>query len=167
MKLFTALLASAMLLSAAPAFAVNNSNNSSSSGGDLITAENPDSVLAALKTLGYAGKLEKLKSGRTSITVTISGLTTYVDFYDCADDLTDCFTLLFNATLDLSDGTNLDKANEWNSKQITGRVWLDDQKDPTLDYSVTTSDGIPAEAFAQNLKLWDRKIGDFKDFFNF
>ena len=66
----------------------------------------------------------------------ISGLKTYIDFYDCADDLTDCYTLLFNVSLDLKDGTTLDKANEWNSKQITGRVWLDDNKDPTLDYRV-------------------------------
>jgi hypothetical protein len=184
--LAASLLASALLLSAAaPVLAANtqksdssssseeaggasnNSNNSSSSGGDLITAENPDSVLSALKDAGYPGKLEKLKSGRTSITVTISGLTTYIDFYDCSDDLSDCYTLLFNVTLDLNDGTNLDKANEWNSKQITGRVWLDDTKDPTLDFSLSTFDGVPVDAFNQNLKLWDKKIGDFKDFFNF
>jgi Putative bacterial sensory transduction regulator len=197
MKFLSAsLLASALLFSAAPAMAANHSTGDTSSeeapdaigsntttspgpggsetdkaappsNGDLVTAENPDSVLSALKDLGYPGKLEKLKSGRTSITVTVSGLTTYIDFYDCSDDMTDCYTLLFNVTLDLKDGTNLDKANEWNSKQITGRVWLDDSKDPTLDVALSTFDGISADTFDQNVKLWDKKIGDFKDFFDF
>ena len=124
-------------------------------------------MLDALKHLGYPGKLEKMDSGRTSISVQISGLKTYVDFYDCADDLTDCYTLLFNVSLDLKKGTTLDQANEWNSKQITGRVWLDDNKDPTLDYSFSTFNGVSEDTFDQNVKLWDKKIGDLKDFFKF
>ena len=135
--------------------------------GTLITARDPKSVLAALATLGYVGKQEKMDSGRTSISVQISGLKSYIDFYDCADDLTDCYTLLFNVSLDLKKGTTLDQANEWNSKQITGRVWLDDNKDPTLDYSVSTFNGLSEDNFDQNVKLWDKKIGDLKDFFKF
>jgi hypothetical protein len=142
-------------------------DNSDTSSGGNVTARDPQTVLEELKTLGYPGKLEKMDSGRTSIAVTISGLKTYIDFYDCADDLTDCYTLLFNVSLDLKKGTTLDKANEWNSKQITGRVWLDDNKDPTLDFAFSTFNGVPADAFDQNVKLWDKKIGDLKDFFNF
>jgi hypothetical protein len=133
----------------------------------MVLAKDPQSVLSALATLGYPGKLEKLDSGRSSINVQISGLTTYIDFYDCADDMTDCYTLLFNVSLDLKDGATLDQENKWNSQQITGRVWLDDTKDPTLDFSLSTFDGISEDAFDQNVKLWDKKIGDFKDFFNF
>jgi hypothetical protein len=135
--------------------------------GDNVTARDPQSVLTALSNLGYPGKLEKMDSGRTSISVQISGLKTYIDFYDCADDLTDCYTLLFNVALDLKKGTTMDKANEWNSKQITGRVWLDDNMDPTLDFAFSTFKGVPADTFDQNVKLWDKKIGDLKDFFDF
>ena len=133
----------------------------------MIPARDPQTVLKALSNLGYPGKLEKMTSGRASIAVTISGLKTYVDFYDCDDNLGDCYTLLFNVSLDLKKGTTLEKANEWNSKQITGRVWLDDNKDPTLDFAFSTFNGVPADAFDQNVKLWDKKIGDLKDFFNF
>jgi hypothetical protein len=143
-----------------------DNSDTAPSGGD-VGARAPDSVLAELKNLGYPGKLEKMDSGRTSISVQISGLKTYIDFYDCADDLTDCYTLLFNVSLDLKKGTTLDKANEWNSKQITGRVWLDDSKDPTLDFSLSTFNGLSADTFDQNVKLWDKKIGDLKDFFDF
>ena len=144
----------------------NGDNNTQAATGD-VTARDPQTVLAALKTLGYPGKLEKMDSGRTSIAVQVSGLKTYIDFYDCADDLTDCYTLLFNVSLDLKKGTTMDKANEWNSKQITGRVWLDDNKDPTLDYSFSTFNGVSEDTFDQNVKLWDKKIGDLKDFFDF
>jgi len=142
----------------------DNDNTTAASG---VTARDPQTVMDALKTLGYPGKLEKMDSGRTSIAVQVSGLKTYIDFYDCADDLTDCYTLLFNVSLDLKKGTTLDKANEWNSKQITGRVWLDDNKDPTLDYSFSTFNGVSEDTFDQNVKLWDKKIGDLKDFFDF
>ena len=141
--------------------------NSNPPAAGEISARDPQSVMDALKTLGYPGKLEKMDSGRTSIAVQVSGLKTYIDFYDCADDLTDCYTLLFNVSLDLKKGTTLDKANEWNSKQITGRVWLDDNKDPTLDYSFSTFNGVSEDTFDQNVKLWDKKIGDLKDFFDF
>ena len=142
----------------------DNDNTTAASG---VTARDPQTVMDALKTLGYPGKLEKMDSGRTSIAVQVSGLKTYIDFYDCADDLTDCYTLLFNVSLDLKKGTTLDQANEWNSKQITGRVWLDDNKDPTLDYSFSTFNGVSEDTFDQNVKLWDKKIGDLKDFFKF
>jgi hypothetical protein len=99
--------------------------------------------------------------------VQISGLKTFVDFYDCADDLTECYTLLFNVALDLNDGTTLEKANEWNTTEITGRVWLDRDRDPTLDFALSTFDGIPMSVFEDSMKLWDRKIGDVKDFFDF
>lgn len=142
-------------------------NSDTAPAGDNVTARNPQTVLDALKNLGYPGKFDKMDSGRTSIAVQISGLKTYIDFYDCADDLTDCYTLLFNVSLDLKKGTTLDKANEWNSKQITGRVWLDDNKDPTLDFAFSTFNGVSTDTFEQNVKLWDKKIGDLKDFFDF
>jgi hypothetical protein len=181
MKLTTLLLAAALpLLAAGPALAAGSLASTTTTGAaaadatpagsaadGLVTARDPQSIVDALSSAGYPGKIEKMDSGRTSIAVKISGLNTYIDFYDCADDLTDCYTLLFSVALDLKDGTTLDKANKWNSDQITGRVWLDDGKDPTLDYTVSTFDGFTPAVFEQNIKLWDKKIGDFKDFFDF
>ena len=168
MKMFATLLGAALILAAAtPVLAQDRPAASGASKGAIVTAKDPQSVLNALSELGYPGKLEKLDSGRASIAVQISGLKTFVDFYDCADDLTDCYTLLFNVSLDLKDGTTPGKVNEWNSKQITGRVWLDDNLDPTLDFAFSTFKGVPADTFDQNVKLWDKKIGDLKDFFDF
>lgn len=173
MKLAT--LAIALLLlgaSSMSAFAAGSSSSAEAAAASpadaaVVTATDPQTVLDALANLGYPGKLDKLESGRASIAVTISGLKTFVDFYDCKDDLTDCYTLLFNVALDLKDGTTPGKVNDWNSKQITGRVYLDDNSDPTLDFSVSTFEGVSASVFEQTVKLWDTKIGDFKDAFDF
>src|ERR1700712_3713305 len=78
-----------------------NIQNTPPPDASLVSARDPQSVLTALSNLGYPGKMDKMSSGRASIAVTVSGLKTYIDFYDCADDLTDCYTLLFNVSLDL------------------------------------------------------------------
>ena len=44
----------------------DNDNTTAASG---VTARDPQTVMDALKTLGYPGKLEKMDSGRTSIAV--------------------------------------------------------------------------------------------------
>jgi hypothetical protein len=158
MKLLTSFLGAALLVAAVtPVVAADTK----------VTAKDPNTVLKALTDLGYPGKIDKMESGRASISAQVSGVKTYVDFYDCADDMTDCYTLLFNVSLDLKDGTTLEKANEWNSKQITGRVWLDRSRDPTLDFTLSTFEGVTPEIFNQTVKLWDKKVGDFKDFFDF
>jgi len=133
---------------------------------DLITAD-PDVVLKALTAQGYAGKLEKLDSGRPSISVKISGLNTYMDFYGCDDDFKDCKTILLAVAINLDDGTTPGKVNEWNSNQIWGRVYLDDSSDPTLDYTVSLFDGFSPAVFEETVRQWDATIGDFADFFDF
>jgi hypothetical protein len=131
----------------------------------MVTAEDPQTVLAELSNLGYPGKLGKLDNGRPTISLRIAGFSTYIDFYDCTDDMTQCYTLLFSATADMKDGTTLELANKWNSDKITGRVWLDDDKDPTIDLSLTTYSGVSAEVFDQTVKLWADDIDEFKSYF--
>ena len=157
MKITTLAAAAALAaLSVTPALAAN------------VTAKDPKSVLDALAAAGYQGaELSKTDSGRSSIKVQISGSPTYIDFYDCAKDMTDCYTLLFVYAMDLTDGTTLEKANEWNAQEITGRVSLDRDRDPALDYAFSTFEGVTQEVFEQNVKLWDRKVGQAKDFFDF
>jgi hypothetical protein len=133
-----------------------------------VTAKDPQSVLDGLAAAGYQGaELSKTDSGRSSIKVQISGSPTYIDFYDCANDMTECYTLLFVYAMDLSDGTTLEKANEWNAQEITSRVSLDRDRDPALDYAFSTFGGVSQDVFAENVKLWDRKVGQVKDFFDF
>lgn len=146
-----------LVASAAPALAV-----------DVVSARDPLGVLDALSQIGYpGGKLEKLDDGRTTISIQISGSPTYIDFYDCDANLAGCDTLYLFYAMNLKDGTTLQKANEWNFREITGRVSLDGNGDPKLDYAISTYSGIPVAVFEQSIRLWDRKVGQVKDFFDF
>ena len=155
-----------LTLAAAAAFAVVSV--APALAADMVTAKDPQSIIDALTAAGYQGaKLSKTDSGRSSIEVQISGSPTYIDFYDCAKDMTECYTLLFIYAMDLTDGTTLEKANEWNAYEITGRVSLNRDRDPALDYAFSTFDGVSQSVFAENVKLWDKKVGQVKDFFDF
>jgi hypothetical protein len=135
---------------------------------EIVKASDPQGVIDALTQIGYQGaKLEPWESGRPSISVKISGSPTYIDFFDCAKDFTGCQTLVFYYAMDLEKGTTLEEANKWNAEQVTGRVYLDDNNDPTLDYAVSTFDGLPIAVFEDTVKLWDTKVGHVKDFFHF
>ena len=154
MKLTALLIAASLALATTPVFAA-----------DLVTAKNPQTVLDALTAAGYPGKLDKLGGGNPSIGITVAGEKAFIDFYDCADDNTDCLTLLFNVGLHFKNGTTLDKANGWNSKEVTGRVWLNSDLDPIMDFSLTTGDGVSADVFNQNVELFATKIGQLKTYF--
>lgn len=134
---------------------------------DNVTAKDPQTILDALSSIGYRGELSTLDSGRASIAVQLQGIETYIDFYDCADDYTDCYTLLFIAILNLNSPTTLSKANEWNSQAVTGKISVGDDGNPQLDFSLSTYEGVTLNVFKENLELWERRVGEMKDFFDF
>lgn len=133
----------------------------------LVTAEDPQTVVDALEALGYPAELGALDDGSPTISLRIAELNTYIDFYDCDDDMADCYTLLFGVDLDLKDGTTPGRVNEWNRKHVIGRVWTDDNADPTLDQALSTYDGISTDVFASNVKTWAEVVEQFKTFFDF
>jgi len=135
--------------------------------GPLVTARNPQSVLDELSSLGYPGKLGTFDGNRPTISLRIAGLNTYIDFYDCSDDMTGCDTLLFGVDLTLKKGATAKQLNDWNSQQITGRVWADDKGNPTLDYSLSTYEGVSPAVFDETVRLWAEVIDEFKSAFNF
>ncbi len=143
----------------------SSSAEDAQASGPVVTARAPQTVLDELSQLGYPGKLGKMDSGNTSISVRIAGLNTYIDFYDCDDDLTNCDTLLFNVPLNIKGGTTPGKANDWNSKQIVGRVWLDDNAEPTLDFNVSTFEGVSPSVFDETVRSWADAIEEFKNSF--
>jgi hypothetical protein len=132
-----------------------------------VTAQDPQSVLSALEDLGYKGDLSKRDNGRAQIAITVKNSPTYIDFYNCDDKMADCYTLLFSYGMNLSKGTTLTKANEWNTREINGRIWLDEDDDPWLDYAVVTYDGIPSGTFSQVMQIWEHQVETVKEFFDF
>lgn len=154
-KLWIGALAAAMLTSTA-AMAADS----------LITASDPKSVLAALNDLGYQAKLTTEANGSSSIEMKIESSPVYVDFYNCDDDHTNCRSIMFVYGIDLTDGTTVDKANEWNSSTIHGFVYLDKNNDPWLEMTMPIYDGISPSLFEDVMKIWRARVGDMRKFFD-
>lgn len=132
-----------------------------------VTAADPESVRKALADQGYAAELSTSADGVTSIAMTVDGSPSYVDFWNCDDDKTNCKTLMLVYGMDLTDGTTAEKANEWNFDTIHGFIYLDKNNDPWLNLTIATGiDGISPELFNSIMLTWRNRIGDAREFFD-
>lgn len=131
-----------------------------------VTARNPEGVRQALADLGYAPELTTGSNGASAISLTVDGSPSYVDFWNCDDDKTNCETLMLVYGMDLKDGTTAEQANKWNFDTIHGFVYLDENNDPWLNLTIGTGNGISEELFATIMRTWRNRIGDARDFFD-
>ena len=132
-----------------------------------VTAHDPQGVLDALAGLGFQAELKTGTDGDSSISLTIDGSPSSIQFYNCDDDKTNCETLLFAYGMDTEDGVTLEKANEWNASTIHGFVYTDDEADPWLNMVVMTGAGISEEVFGDYMRIWRTRIGSVREFFDF
>lgn len=134
---------------------------------DMVLASDPAAVADALGHYGYRAEMMS-SNGETYISFTASGSTSRIRFFQCDDSGANCKTILFSYGMDLSNGTTLEKVNEWNAKDLYAVVYADSELDPLLNMTVVTSDvGIPRALFGDYLEIWDLKVGEVKDFFDF
>src|SRR5215217_1313108 len=75
-----------------------------------VSAKNPESVRQALADLGYTAELKTAADGLASISMTVDGSPSYVDFWNCDDSKKDCKTLMLVYGMDLENGSTVDKA---------------------------------------------------------
>ena len=132
-----------------------------------VTAHDPPGVLRALTGLGFQAELDTGTSGDTSISLTIDGSPSSIQFYNCDAGKTNCETLLFAYGMDTEDGVTLERANEWNASTIHGFVYLDDESDPWLNMVVMTGAGISETVFGGYMRIWRTRIGSVREFFDF
>ena len=68
-------------------------------------------------------------------------------------DLSAGLRALAASGIDLTDGTTVDKANEWNASTIHGFVYLDKNNDPWLEMTMPIYDGISPSLFEDVMKI--------------
>jgi hypothetical protein len=130
--------------------------------GQLVRAQDPQSVVAALQGGGYAAKLGTDKTGDPMITSGVSGTTFQVFFYNCANHK-DCATVQFHSGYDLTTSPSLELINEWNKGQRFGRAYLDKDNDPILEMDVDLDDGgLSPALFIDNIEFWASILPDFE-----
>jgi hypothetical protein len=129
---------------------------------DMVSAADPDSIVAALQAEGYKAQMDSADNGDPMIRSAADGTNFRLWFYGCDGNNSGCTGFNFSAGFDLPDGASLEMIDAWNDGQLLGYGNLDDEQDPYLNYFVVTDGGISQEAFASILSRWERAIVDYK-----
>ena len=137
----------------------------------------PFACLASAQTLVDAGdpeEIENIARGYGSATLTkddagdpmvrgrIDGTIYLVVFYGC-DDGINCRTIDFSASWDEPDTTHAEM-REWNQRKRFGAAYLDEDGDPTVEWSVNLFGGVPVENLDDTFDYWRIVLEDFEEF---
>jgi hypothetical protein len=119
-----------------------------------VSANKPETIVAALQAAGLTAKLQKDATGDPMIESAVSGTRFRVMFYGCKANK-DCATIQFLSGYDKKSVTSLSSINDWNREKRFGRAFLDAEGDPILAMDVDLDDGGVSKAlFADNLEFW-------------
>jgi len=131
-------------------------------GAQMVRAQDPQSVVSALRSGGYAAKLGTDKVGDPMITSGASGTTFQIFFYNCTNHRA-CATVQFHAGYDLKSSPGLESINEWNRSQRFGRAYLDKEGDPIVEMDIDLDDGGLSRAlFIDNMEFWTSLLAKFE-----
>ncbi len=118
-----------------------------------------EQVVRILQNAGYKAKLETDKDGDPAIQTKMSGVTVFVHFYDCKQGR--CGSLQLSVGLDLEDGTTLAAVNKFNADYRYARAYLDDEKDPFLQFDFEVLHANHAEHIVSQIDMWEDLLGEF------
>ena len=127
----------------------------------LILASDPQGVLSALQSLGFAGTLGVDGANDPLISGDMEGTPYQIVFFGCQENV-NCQWLLFSAGFDLPNGATMDAMNAWNQSHLVGQAYLDGEMDPYLNYFVTTTGGLTQGNFADAVDWWRVVLTEFK-----
>ncbi len=129
----------------------------------MVSAQNPQTIVSALQSAGYRAELDKDTTGDPMIRSSSGGSAFYVFFYRCTRN-TDCRTVQFYAGF-ADARPSLSQMNEWNSKNYFGRAYIRDNGSARLEMDIDLDDGgVSRAVFGNNLEFWVVLMGRFKSF---
>lgn len=120
----------------------------------MVTAQNPSSVVSAIQRAGYQAALQNSDSGSPYIDSASSGSSFTIFFYGCTGGK-DCKTVQFFSGYKSPRNASLNALNEWNAKNRFGRAYVSDSGSVRLEMDVDLDDGGMSTAlFQDNLEFW-------------
>lgn len=127
-----------------------------------LTGEDLQSIL---QEAGYRAELTEDSTGDPLIRTGLDGTDVNIWFYNCSDGT--CNNIRFTVGLNLTNGTTLERVNEYNEGYIFGTVTMDDENDPWLRLTHNVADGVTAENLEYVVGRYEAALRTFKDHFNF
>jgi hypothetical protein len=126
-----------------------------------LSSRNPDGIVAAMQAAGWQARLETTQSGKPVVRSSTGGLNFSVYFDSCNSKNRDCTVLYFNSGFDLANGVDPALLNDWNYNKLVGRAYMDEERDPFLDYVIIGEGGLRPENFRAILDRWAGALDDY------
>ena len=126
-----------------------------------VDPANPQSVVSALQDLGYRAELSADSEGDPQISSAIEGSMFRITFYGC-DANVNCSAMNFASGFDLSTPLSWEVVNEWNRTKLVGRVYVDEENDPFIDFFIDAQGGLPRDVFESVMSRWGVAVASFK-----
>lgn len=127
------------------------------SAADGVTGQE---ALAVLERMGLEGELGEDAVGDPQVRFGLDGLNVWLNFYDCGGSGR-CGSLQLEVGLDLEQGTTLHVANAYNARYRYGRMLLDDEMDPFLQYDFEVLHTDPAAHIESQVRIFAQLLDDF------
>lgn len=127
----------------------------------VVDATEPDRLVEIIQALGYRAQLTTDEMGDPMINSSAAGTDFTILFFGCTDN-TACRLLLFRVGYDLPEGTTLEAVNAWNTNEVVGRAYLDDENDPWLEMAVNMDGGVSRANFEDTFDWWDVTVAKFQ-----
>lgn len=130
-----------------------------------ISPADPAAIVLLLQREGYKAKLDKDEQGDPIIESAASGAQFQIFFYDCTEGR-DCGSLTFHAGYAMDEGKKpaVDKMLEYNRRWRFGRAYLDDDKDPNLEFDLAFGGAtMPEKMFVENVSVWTNSMASFQE----
>ena len=149
---------------AAVALAANSTFAAAQTAPDMVTASNPEGVVAAMTYAGYEAALGTDAYGDPKIDGSFGGWSGAVWFYGC-DELTNegCTSLQLVVGFDRKNPMPLETLNEIASSQRFVAIYLDEEGDPWLKWDIVTEEGIPAGVLNSSLQQYSQQVAAIAD----
>jgi len=143
--------------------AVGIATSANAAAPEMISARDPQAMVALLDTTGFEPKLDKDSGGDPMISLNVGGYKSTIYFYGCDDKHVDCDSLQVQASFDRKQPWDPKAALQVAKKWRYASVWLDDEGDPVISFDIVTGDGIPAKVFLKALNGFGDSLDEVAD----
>jgi Putative bacterial sensory transduction regulator len=130
-----------------------------------ITASKPRLIARTMSDEGYKAKLETLESDNSPVIRSKSSGTNWsLYFYGCDKDGEGCTTIQFHVSYNMTDGMSAESVNSWNRNKRFGKVYLDDEQDPAMEWDVNLDFGVTPKNLLDSVDWWVLTMGNFEEY---
>jgi hypothetical protein len=118
-----------------------------------------------LQELGHSASVSEDSQGDPMVVFYVRGTKCTLLFYECEGRRCGSVQFRVGFATHGPDKPHQSRVNEWNRTKRFGKVYLDDERDPYLEYDVDFAGSEAREQLVAGVQRWEALIVAFRNFF--